>query len=115
MTDDNGETVSGWIGYDSDCSFCCAWARRFRGPMLRRGFRFVSLQAPEARERLRLDSGAQLTEMRVRLADGQSLGGADAVVAVAGRLWCGRPLAMLARLPGAMPALRGAYRFLAAN
>lgn len=53
--------------------------------------------------------------MRLLLADGRNLGGADAVAEIVRHIWWAWPLWAISRFPGAMPVLRAAYRVLAAN
>ena len=53
--------------------------------------------------------------MRLLLTDGRSLGGADAIVEIARRIWWAWPLWVISRFPGVMGILRAGYRILAAN
>ena len=53
--------------------------------------------------------------MCLQLAGGRELGGADALVEIARRIWWAWPLFALAQLPGAMLVLRAGYRKFAAN
>ena len=53
--------------------------------------------------------------MRLLLADGRELGGADALVEIARRIWWAWPLFALAQVPGVMLLLHAAYRQVAAN
>jgi len=53
--------------------------------------------------------------MRLSLADGRNLGGADAVVEIARRIWWAWPLWLFSRIPGARPFLQAVYRVIAAN
>lgn len=86
-----------------------------RETLVRRRFILVPLQSPEAARRLNLARPALLEEMQLLLGEGRKLGGADAIVEIARRIWWVWPLWFLSRLPGAMPLLRAAYRVLAAN
>ena len=56
-----------------------------------------------------------LREMRLLLADGRDLGGADAVVEIARHIWWAWPLWLVSRVPGARAILRAIYRVIAAN
>jgi len=53
--------------------------------------------------------------MRLLLADGRSVGGADAVVEIARHVWWAWPLWLVSRFPGMRPVLRAVYRSIAAN
>ena len=96
--------ASGAVLYDEACGFCLrtvAWMRPLLEP---RGFGFRPL--PEGMEKI---------EMKLVLPDGRTLGGADAVVALARAVGWLRPLAVLGYFPGVMPLLRVAYRKVAAQ
>ena len=103
----------GWVFYDGHCSMCSRWAGRFTNVLLRRRFLTAPLQRGWVQERLNIDSNEALTEMRIVTAQGTVLGGAAAVVYLAGRIWWARPLAVIAKLPGVMGMLGRAYRFIA--
>lgn len=96
---------AGRVLYDGECPLCLGLVDRF-GPFISGlGFELGSLQ----------EAGYPLDEMRVVTADGRVYGGADGVVHLVSRVWWGRPLASLTRLPGGMPLARRAYRFVAAR
>jgi predicted DCC family thiol-disulfide oxidoreductase YuxK len=107
--------AAGWLFYDGECDSCRAAARRFGRILPRRNFALRPLQSPGAAERLGLDDRDLLREVRLLLADGRSLGGADAVVEIARHIWWGWPLWLMSRFPGARPILRAAYHRIAAN
>jgi predicted DCC family thiol-disulfide oxidoreductase YuxK len=111
MTDH--ERVAGSVFYDGECSICVRSVRRF-GPLLaRRRIDLVPLQSPDACERLGIREEERLREMRLRLVNGTTFGGAAAVVEIARRIWWAWPLWALSRLPGAMRPLRAAYDWVA--
>jgi lipase maturation factor 1 len=107
----------GWILYDADCGFCTRWAWRLAriGRVGSRGFHLAPLQAPWVRQRLGMSEADLLHEMRVLTVDDQLYGGADALLFLARQVWWSRPLATLARAPGALPLLRALYRWVARN
>jgi predicted DCC family thiol-disulfide oxidoreductase YuxK len=51
----------------------------------------------------------ELTEMKLRTASGEILGGADALIYLAKYFWWGRGLRLVARVPGVKFVLRRAY------
>ncbi len=53
--------------------------------------------------------------MELVTSDGKILGGADAVIELAGQIWWGWPLWALAQIPGSRPLLRALYRGIAAR
>ena len=105
--------ISEWVLYDGECPLCIGLAERLQPVVRPRGFALATLQMPWVRERLGLRSGEPLTEMRVLTAGGEPLGGADALVYVAGRIWWAWPLSVVGRLPLVMPLLRRAYGWVA--
>ena len=108
---------AGWVVYDGECGVCAGLARRFRRMLERRGFALAPIQSPWMSSRLRFSYGIPLEklldEMRVLTADGRALGGADAVLFLAGRIWWARPLAALGSSPPLRALLRRAYRWFA--
>ena len=103
----------GWVFYDGHCPICGRWVGRFTNTLLRRRFLTAPLQRGWVQERLALDAEALLTEMHVITADGTHLGGANALLFLASRIWWARPLALLAKPPGVMRLLASAYRYIA--
>lgn len=114
ITDNNGfENATGWLGYDAECPWCARGARVF-GPLLAtRGVRLVPLQAPWLRARLGLVPGTRPDEMVLLEPDGGALGGADAIVALAGRFWWAWPVSVAARVPAIRGWLGDGYRWIA--
>src|SRR5436190_7085931 len=104
------ESFRGWIFYDGQCEVCRNLVHRFGFPFIRRGFRFTPFQSPLLLPEMDLLPGASPSEMRVRMADGLDFRGADAVVFLWRFVWWGKPLSLLARLPGAPFFFRLIYR-----
>src|SRR5580704_5443327 len=96
ITDKNG----GIVFYDAECRFCTTWARRGERWLRKRGFRFAPL--PEAAD-----------EMRLRTTDGETIGGAQAMVYLARRVWWAWPLWAMSRVPGVMRLLERGYCWFA--
>ena len=109
------ESFRGWIFYDGECEFCRNLARRFGSTFARRGFRFAPFQSPWLVPEMDLLPGAPFSEMRVRMADGRDFAGAAAVVFLSRLVWWGKPLSLLARLPGAQFFCRRIYCEIAAR
>lgn len=110
---------AGWVVYDGACGVCSGLARRFRRVLARRGFALVPIQSPWMSSRLRFSYGIPLEklldEMRVLTADGRALGGADAILFLASKVWWARPLAALGAIQPLRALLRRAYRWFAAR
>jgi predicted DCC family thiol-disulfide oxidoreductase YuxK len=118
MNTENTDSIvgtAGWLFYDGQCPLCRAAARRFGRILARRGFGLRPLQSPGAAQRLGLDERDLIREMRLLLADGRNLGGADAVVEISRHIWWAWPLWLFSHLPGANPLLHASYRRLAAK
>jgi hypothetical protein len=81
----------------------------------RRGFLFLPLQTNWIMDRLDLEPGAPLEEMRVLTADGRNIGGADAVVFLARQIWWAWPFAALAQSPPMHKLLDQGYRWITAR
>ena len=109
----NITNAHGWVFYDGHCRLCTGLINRLRGPLVRRGYLPVPLQRGWVQERLGLTPERALDEMLVLTTGGEILGGADAVVYLAKRIWWGWPLAAVAQIPGANRVLRWLYRFVA--
>ena len=107
--------VSGSIFYDAECHFCTAMARRFEHVLASRHFELLPLQTPGLDERLHLSKTELLTEMRVLRPDGNSYGGADALLEIARDFWWAWPLRQLGRVPAMRNVLRAGYRWIARN
>jgi predicted DCC family thiol-disulfide oxidoreductase YuxK len=109
------ETIRGYVFYDATCPICRKWVGRIHGPLARRGFHSVPLQAPWARKRLGLAEGEPPVEMKLLTRDGKICGGADALVRVAREIWWLWPFFVLGHIPGAKMSLQWIYVRVAAN
>ena len=109
------ETPAGWVLYDGHCGFCSAGVRRAASLLRRLGYPPVPLQTPWVVEKLGPDATVIAQEMALLTRDGQVLGGIDAYLYIAQKLWWARPLALLARFRPIDRLLRRAYRWIAAH
>jgi predicted DCC family thiol-disulfide oxidoreductase YuxK len=116
MTDAKGRQASrGWIFFDRDCKICTSLARRFRPTFERRGFGLATLQDPRAAALLGLPLDQLLSEMRVVTTDGETYGGAQAIVYLAGQIWWAWPIFAAAQIPGVPRILAAGYRWFAVH
>jgi len=113
FTDGKGRHARGWLFFDAECTFCTRIARWLAPILERRGLAVAPLQDARVGALLGMPREELLREMRFLLSDGQRFGGADVAVALAHEIWWARPLARIARIPGAMEILRAAYRRIA--
>lgn len=105
----------GWILFDGDCSFCRRCVAAAIPILAPRGFIFLPLQTPWIDAFFYLPAHELLSEMRLLLPTMESLGGADAILELAKRVWWSWPLVVFAHVPGVRPLLRAAYRGVAAR
>ncbi|MEX0777585.1 MAG: DUF393 domain-containing protein [Phycisphaeraceae bacterium] len=107
----------GWVFYDGACDVCISGARRFDRMLCRAGFWTRPLQTPWVQQRLAAQGcdPADADQMWVLTCRGQWIGGADALVYLARRIWWTWPVWVLAHLPGVRPLLWRFYRWVAAN
>jgi predicted DCC family thiol-disulfide oxidoreductase YuxK len=112
-TDSSDARFRGWLLYDRDCEFCSRWARLLEPTLLARGFHVAALQDSWVTPVLGLPREELLRALRLWTPEGSSYLGADAVVYLAQFVFWARPLAWLARLPGAMRLLRALYAAIA--
>lgn len=108
-------TQSGWVFYDADCPLCVAGVRRIGGLFVRHGFVWEPLQRPGVAAKLGASQSDMLGELKLLLADGRVVGGADAWAELFRSVWWLRPLAWLMQLPALHGLSHAGYRCLARN
>lgn len=113
ITDTRNTAGRDWVCYDADCAFCLRWVKRYRALLEKHGFTLMPLQSAEVLAVLNLPEVELLAEMRVITRNGKYFGGADALAYISRVIF--PPLFWLTRIPGAMPLLRHAYRFVASH
>ena len=107
--------IAGRLYYDGACPFCLRWVGRLAFIVRHGGFELVTLQSEAARRDLGLAEGELPPEMKLRLADGQLLGGVDAYIVLAEAAGWTAPLGWLARLPGLNQLTWRCYRWIASS
>jgi alginate O-acetyltransferase complex protein AlgI len=115
IIDKNVSNTNGVIFFDAACGPCSASARRLNRIVGKRGFVFLPLQDPSATELTHLTPDELRREMTLRLRDGRVLGGIDAVLHLARRVFWARPLAWLGDTRWLRPILERAYARFARN
>ncbi len=105
----------GWILYDAGCGFCRRWVPFWERTLRRRGFAIAPLQADWVRTQLALTETELLQDLRLLLADGSMLAGADVYRYAARRIWWAWPVYLFSITPGLRQVFDWGYRKFAAN
>lgn len=113
LTDRKGRHAHGWLFFDADCNHCRKIARVLQPILHRRGMALAPLQDPRVGALLGMTREELLREIRVVLSDGRQYGGADAVVALATKIWWASPIVWFSRLPRGIEMLRRWYHSMA--
>lgn len=106
---------AGWILYDESCGFCRRWVPFWENPLRRRGFGIAPLQEDWVMEKLQLPPEKLLDDLRLLLADGTHLAGAEVYRYAMRRIWWALPLYLFSVLPGCRRVFDSGYRMFARN
>lgn len=107
--------TAGWILYDDSCGFCRRWVPLWRGTFTKRGFEIAPLQSGWVRERLALPEPELMSDLRLLLADGRQIQGADAYRFVMRRIWWAWPVYLFSIVPLGRRVFDWGYRTFAGN
>ena len=105
----------GWILYDDSCGFCRRWIPFWQGALQRRGFSIAPLQADWVRAKLQLNESELLYDLRLLLADGSQICGADVYRYATQRIWWAWPVYLFSVTPVLRRIFDWGYRTFAAN
>lgn len=105
----------GWILYDDACGFCQRWVPFWESALQRRGFSIAPLQAAWVQERLQLGEAELLRDLRLLLADGTLISGAEVYRYATRRIWWAWPIYLFSITPGFRRLFDWGYRTFAAN
>jgi predicted DCC family thiol-disulfide oxidoreductase YuxK len=105
----------GWILYDDSCGICRRWIPFWESALRRRGFDIAPLQADWVRAKLQLTDSELLHDLRLLLADGSQIRGADVYRYVTKRIWWAWPVYLFSITPGLRQVFDRAYRTFAVN
>jgi predicted DCC family thiol-disulfide oxidoreductase YuxK len=98
------------VYYDGACPLCRLEIGHYKTCDRLRAIRFVDVSRADADTGNNLARAAAMARFHVRQGNGELVSGAEAFVAVWQVLPRWRVLAQLAKVPGVLPALEGAYR-----
>ena len=85
----------GYILYDDSCGFCRRWIPYWETTLRKRGFAIAALQSEWVKEQLNASQEDLLNDLRLLLADGSQVRGADVYRYVMRRIWWAYPLGLL--------------------
>jgi len=105
----------GWILYDDSCGVCRRWIPFWESALQRRGFAIAPLQADWVRAELQLIEAELLHDLRLLLADGSQIRGADVYRYATRRIWWAWPVYLFSITPGLRNIFDWGYRTFAAN
>lgn len=114
----NGEGAGsprGWILYDDSCGICRRWVPFWENALRRRGYAIAPLQAEWVRGRLGMTEEELLQDLRLLLADGTLVSGADVYRHATKRIWWAWPVYGVAVTPGLRRCFDAVYRMFARN
>jgi predicted DCC family thiol-disulfide oxidoreductase YuxK len=89
----------GWILYDDSCGFCRRWIPFWESTLKRRGFEIAPLQADWVREELQSGQTELLQDLRLLLADGKQIQGADTYRYAMKQIWRAYPVYLFSIAP----------------
>ena len=107
--------VLGWILYDDSCGFCRRWIPFWESALQRRGFSIAPLQDDWVRAKLQLSESELLHDLRLLLADGSQIRGANVYRYATRRIWWAWPIYLFSVTPGLRYVFDWGYRTFAAN
>lgn len=107
--------AAGWILYDASCGLCRRWVPFWENTLRRRGFGIAPIQEDWVREKLGLPEEKLLDDLRLLLADGTHLAGAEVYRYAMRRIWWTWPLYVFSVLPLGRRVFDWGYRTFARN
>ena len=105
----------GWIIYDDSCGFCRRWIPFWENTLRKRGFEIVPLQADWIRQKLQLNEKDLLQDLRLLLASGKQIQGADTYRYAMKRIWWAYPVYLFSITPLGRNIFDWSYRKFATH
>jgi len=105
----------GWILYDDSCGICRRWVPFWENTLRRRCFEIAPLQADWVREQLQLNETELLQDLRLLLATGEQIQGADTYRYAMKRIWWAYPVYLFSIAPVGRRLFDRSYRKFAVN
>ena len=105
----------GWILYDDSCGFCRRWVPFWEDALRQRGFDIAPLQADWVRAKIQMNENERLQDLRLLLADGSQICGANVYRYATKRIWWAWPVYLFSITPGLRNVFDWGYRTFAVN
>ena len=105
----------GFVLYDDSCGFCRRWIPFWKTTLRKRGFAIAPLQSEWVIKQLNASQEDLLFDLRLLLADGSQMRGADVYRYLMRRIWWAYPLYLLSSLPLLRNIFDWGYRTFADN
>jgi predicted DCC family thiol-disulfide oxidoreductase YuxK len=107
--------LTDWILYDDSCGFCRRWVPFWKNTLRKRGFAIASLQTSWVKEKLQLDEIDLLQDLRLLLASGEQIRGADTYRYAMKRIWWAYPIYLFSIAPFGRNIFNWSYRKFATH
>ena len=104
-----------WILYDAECGVCLRMKKRLEWTFAKRGFCWEPLQAEWVAHTTGLSKTELMREMKILTEDYELIGGVDAWIYLARRVWWMYPLYLLGKFNWTHACMDRFYRTFAAN
>ena len=105
----------GWILYDDSCGFCRRWVPFWESALRRRGFDIAPLQTDWVRAKLQMSETELIQDLRLLLANGSQICGANVYRYATRRIWWAWPVYLFSITPGLRGLFDWGYRTFATN
>ena len=109
------EEIRGWVLYDGVCGFCSRWVPFWENTLRKRGFLIAPLQADWVAEKFNLSENEVTSDLRLLLAHGEKLAGAEVYRYLMRRIWWAWPLYLFSIAPVTKSLFGWGYRTFANN
>ena len=106
---------AGWILYDDSCGFCRRWIPFWAKTLQKRGFQIAKLQEGWVREKLQLEDERLVQDLRLLLASGEQIQGADTYRFAMKRIWWAFPVYLFSIAPLGRNVFDWSYRKFATH
>jgi len=106
---------AGWVLYDESCGVCRRWIPFWETTLRKRGFAIAPLQADWVRKKLQMQETELLHDLRLLLANGELIQGADAYRYAMKHIWWAYPIYCFSAVPPGKGIFDWCYRRFAVN